>query len=673
MRTPFVCWGRFAPLIAVGLLLGAGFIAVDAVCGRIVADYAEPMHPNVNWDLIGENVAGRLAELETLEAKGAVSPDQVAIIIGQSNVREGFDPAALTSNDPLARHWAVLGSSGLDMHDFGATCLPLADSQVRAKTVVVVFGSWMIGTGETIRHRPASIQETIGDFKHLRLKQAISDVINQFTLVRYRVELGFLRKFQMFKIRLALSRYFGWPLTGTFDPRDPWTSSADDESNDDETQFLRYIAAAEQFRQVHFEDCAPQVEVLRGAIDGLRARGSEVVVLLAPERTVLRDLRSPAVDVELGRILSKLAGSAPLRVIDFRRLLPDDQFNTNSHANADGRKTLSRLLPELLAASDGSSTPAPIPADYRIPQFRLTEPLAQQVIQQSAGETTVAVQGQSVDALASAQVRWRRTGDAEFSPWQEMEIVEGRDCRARVILPGPGWYDAQIRALAGTDRTEMIDQARFGVGEVFIAAGGGSAANLGATRHQAIDDVVAWRGATWAVAHDPQLMASEIGGSPWPMFGRQISEKLHVPVAIVSVAEAGSNVADWARGTPLFDRLRRALAATGENCARAILWTPEPSAATGKTVQSESTSQFDSILSSLEAETGCAPPCLVMDALRESPKTEAAPTPSADRTGRHTFIYPHASPSNAGDADEVVANRWFQAVDSSGILPSPTP
>jgi len=113
-----------------------------------------------------------------------------------------------------------------------------------------------------------------------------------------------------------------------------------------------------------------------------------------------------------------------------------------------------------------------------------------------------------------------------------------------------------------------------GIGDVFIIAGQSNSANSGWPPQAPRDErVVTFDGRDWQPAYDPQPLATNHGGSPWPILGDMLVRSLQVPVGFVSLGQGGSTVATWQpQNKQFYPLLRRLVNRLGPHGARGVLW-----------------------------------------------------------------------------------------------------
>ncbi|KAK3279110.1 hypothetical protein CYMTET_12988 [Cymbomonas tetramitiformis] len=132
-----------------------------------------------------------------------------------------------------------------------------------------------------------------------------------------------------------------------------------------------------------------------------------------------------------------------------------------------------------------------------------------------------------------------------------------------ITLPAGGWYTLKIFDASclsvGTGRLKykvasfkksvlMGEVKCFGVGEVFVTAGGSNSTNCGEARQQVkTAHVSAFTGRRWQPANDPQPGAQDQStkGSCWPAFGDSVYSRLKVPIGLVCTGETGASVDGW--------------------------------------------------------------------------------------------------------------------------------
>ncbi|HEX4329363.1 MAG TPA: sialate O-acetylesterase [Burkholderiales bacterium] len=101
---------------------------------------------------------------------------------------------------------------------------------------------------------------------------------------------------------------------------------------------------------------------------------------------------------------------------------------------------------------------------------------------------------------------------------------------------------------------------------IAVVFGQSNAGNHGGQRTDAADAAVLnYSEGKFFEARDPLLGSSGIGGSPWPLMAKHLlAAKAADRVLLLPAAIAGSSVADWSRGHPLYRMLEQRL-----NAARA--------------------------------------------------------------------------------------------------------
>ncbi len=161
-------------------------------------------------------------------------------------------------------------------------------------------------------------------------------------------------------------------------------------------------------------------------------------------------------------------------------------------------------------------------------------------------------------------------------PWSTRTGTSEQLAKFSLRVPAGGWYQLQVRARSGDQVIEVVDSARFGVGDVFIVAGQSYATNTNEEKLRVTDAyqrVAAYDLArqAWQVAHDPQPSSDNTQfGSIWPNVGDMLVASQQVPIGFANVAYGGTPSRLWLPETDLHNKL----VAAGKNLKsfRGVLW-----------------------------------------------------------------------------------------------------
>jgi len=144
----------------------------------------------------------------------------------------------------------------------------------------------------------------------------------------------------------------------------------------------------------------------------------------------------------------------------------------------------------------------------------------------------------------------------------------------KLALPA-GWYELELRGMRSGRVIATGKLERVGVGEVFVTCGQSNSANYGNPRLNAQDDRVSscdFQTGLWRDGSDPQLGATGVGGSPWPVLGDLIAKKFDVPVGFICAGVGSTQVSFWMPDGKGYSRLKQALQLAGAYGCRAVLW-----------------------------------------------------------------------------------------------------
>lgn len=198
---------------------------------------------------------------------------------------------------------------------------------------------------------------------------------------------------------------------------------------------------------------------------------------------------------------------------------------------------------------------------------------------QNAAE--VPIEGSVAAGVGAVEARAipRQAGWGAATDWQLIAANPAPGSFAGTLALEGGWYDIEIRAVDGATVLTQRTVERVGVGEVFVTAGQSNSSNWGEPRLSPVDDrVSAFDLTRWRRADDPQPIADQSGGSPWPALGDALAAELGVPIGFASVGWGGTSVDEWLPGAagpdsqPLYNRLQAAVEAFGSDGVRAVLW-----------------------------------------------------------------------------------------------------
>jgi len=162
--------------------------------------------------------------------------------------------------------------------------------------------------------------------------------------------------------------------------------------------------------------------------------------------------------------------------------------------------------------------------------------------------------------------------------WQDVPLNPGTHTfDGSVPTPAGGWYSLEVRAMKAGDLVAGKTVDHVGVGEVFVIAGQSNSTNFGSEKLQTqTGRVSSFSGTAWQLANDPQpgVQDNSPNGSPWPAFGDDLYEKIHVPIGIAATGFGGTSVSEWQPGAPrkLFEGMMQRIQELGPHGFRAVLW-----------------------------------------------------------------------------------------------------
>lgn len=193
---------------------------------------------------------------------------------------------------------------------------------------------------------------------------------------------------------------------------------------------------------------------------------------------------------------------------------------------------------------------ASLAATISAADLTLTAPLDYQVVQRSSpGKGLVRIAGELSEDITGADVsiEARLVGEKQETSWQRAGgSVSGRKLSGTVEVPAGGWWKMEVRVSRGGKQAALGSVAHVGIGEVFVIAGQSNSANFGEEKQSTkTGRVVAFDGAKWQLANDPQPGAGGKGGSFIPPFADAVVAKENVPVGIIACGIGATSVREW--------------------------------------------------------------------------------------------------------------------------------
>jgi len=219
----------------------------------------------------------------------------------------------------------------------------------------------------------------------------------------------------------------------------------------------------------------------------------------------------------------------------------------------------------------------------------INNPTERQIFQRSTNTNDIQLTIQGSVTGNADTVQARATVQAGFAGTDTGWVTIASGAHSNTPFSGTlrvmagGWYTLQVRVLNYNREGAASAGRTFGVGEIFVVAGGSYSTN-GGTEPQTTSTgrVVSFNGTDWLPANDPQVFCGDnsTGGSFWPNLGDRLVATLNVPVGFVCVGWNDTSTADWLQNSPtspvspgyLFTRLKSTLASFGGRGIRAVLW-----------------------------------------------------------------------------------------------------
>ena len=308
----------------------------------------------VNVRYYGQKVA-------TLEAaykkQGIDASTPIGFILGQSIVRENFDPEIVSRVSDQEVRWAVFSGSGGGFKKMEYLSRPLFLSHVKpAVAVLGIYPTMLTGQPNPFYLRR---QNSVSGFKRLfsgNLKAIVDRLLKKEWIFTKRKEMNDILKHRLYRIRLRLFQLF------ELDPDALFRASPN--INPFGADYKRYrtprAPAYHLKRQMTywkmygwFEPQAYRThnghaEALIRMIENFKRRETQVFIILMPEATQLRALEPPEASQALQAVLENAFPADTIPVIDMRDSMSEKYFYDFAHLNWAGRKLFSHRFAETI-------------------------------------------------------------------------------------------------------------------------------------------------------------------------------------------------------------------------------------------------------------------------------------------------------------------------------------
>jgi hypothetical protein len=195
-----------------------------------------------------------------------------------------------------------------------------------------------------------------------------------------------------------------------------------------------------------------------------------------------------------------------------------------------------------------ASTPAKTSSEI----LSLSSPVDYQVFQrQSRLRGSIVVRGHIAGGVDNVQVGI--LGKSLLGPlygkWKSLPL-DGKsgDFDAKLATVAGGYYEVDVKAMAGARVVAEVTVPHVGVGEVFLISGQSNSTNYGEVRQTTATEMVStFSGETWRLADDPQpgVQDNSKKGSFIPSFGDALYHRYGVPIGVASVGHGSTSVRQW--------------------------------------------------------------------------------------------------------------------------------
>jgi hypothetical protein len=341
---------RYRALILAGAAVVAATAGVDLAMTGLVG-------PASRWLPHGDYPADRgiiassgrklVAAGRSLRADGADPSTTLGLLLGQSTLECGVDPAALDADDGLAIRWLNLFGEGGSIHKIADIAdLALASGLKPAAVVLAINPYFLVGNDYDVMR--AVEAETTRN----RVKPWVWTWDN-------RVLANHLVQVATHDARVRLARGLGLGLDALFAPEPrPWeteTLRRPHRPADELESRLAYNRRIGWLDPRRYGTSTSNAEALARLIRAFRSLGARVVIVEMPLRSTFRRALPPEARLAVEAVARDADPGHPVPIIDLEDEVSDDLFLDLDHLDPDGRVACTRLLADRLREALGRS------------------------------------------------------------------------------------------------------------------------------------------------------------------------------------------------------------------------------------------------------------------------------------------------------------------------------
>ena len=300
----------------------------------------------------------KVATLEAAYKKGIIdSNTPIGFILGQSNVREAFDPEIVSRSSEKRIRWVVFSGTGGSFKKINYLSGPLFLSRIKPAVVVLGISPHML-LGQPNPKYLKSLSPESGSKDQFKgnLKTEWDLLLNREWLFTKRREINNVLKHGIHRMRLRLFDWFGLRPDDLFSPHpklnpfgaDPKAYRTPRAPNQDLKKQASFLGLVGKFDPQNYKANGDQAQTLIRLIGKLKKLDAQVIVVLMPEA---KDLRSRMPSEALQTLLADLDNAFPANavpVVDMRDAIPDTYFYDYGHLNWKGRNHFSYRFAETI-------------------------------------------------------------------------------------------------------------------------------------------------------------------------------------------------------------------------------------------------------------------------------------------------------------------------------------